>query len=106
MDTDAHRFGREAVVAAEVMRRISFEANAKMRTAIRQWSVVSLKGGAYGLVVKSKKSAAIKSPSSVSQVKPSRAEIRREEPRRSAPRATGNTPERGNQPRSHKSGKK
>jgi hypothetical protein len=41
-----------------------------------------------------------------SQGKAGRAEIRREEPRRSAPRATARTPERGNQPRSHKSGKK
>ena len=62
--------------------------------------------GTYGQVVKSKKPAAIKSPSPVSQAKPGRTEIRREEPRRSAPRATGNAPERGNQPRSHKSGKK
>ena len=56
--------------------------------------------------MKSKKPAATKSTSPVSQVKPTRAEIRREEPRRSAPRATGNAPERGNQSRSHKSGKK
>lgn len=40
------------------------------------------------------------------QGKASRNEIRREEPRRAAPCATGRTPERGNQPRSHKSGKK
>lgn len=61
---------------------------------------------AYAPAVKAKKPAAIKSTSPVSQTKPSRAEIRREEPRRSAPRATGNAPERGNQSRSHKSGKK
>ena len=47
-----------------------------------------------------------KSPGPVSQPKPGRTEIRREEPRRSAPRATARTTERGNQPRSHKSGKK
>lgn len=41
-----------------------------------------------------------------SKGKASRAEIRREEPRRTAPRTTGRAPERGNQPRSHKSGKK
>jgi hypothetical protein len=41
-----------------------------------------------------------------SQGKASRTEIRREEPRRSAPRTTNRTPERGNQPRSQKSGKK
>ena len=40
------------------------------------------------------------------QGKASRTEIRREEPRRAAPRTTGRAPERGNQPRSHKSGKK
>jgi hypothetical protein len=40
------------------------------------------------------------------QGKASRAEIRREEPRRSAPRNTVGTPERGNQRRSHKSGRK
>ena len=38
--------------------------------------------------------------------KAGRTEIRREEPRRSAPRTTGRAPERGNQPRSHKAGKK
>ena len=65
-----------------------------------------LKVVAYGRVMKAKKPTAIKSPSPVSLAKPSRAEIRREEPRRSAPRATGNMSERGNQPRSHKSGKK
>ena len=62
--------------------------------------------GTYGRAVKSKKPAATKSTSPVSQAKPGRAEIRREELRRSAPRATGNAPERGNQSRSHKSGKK
>jgi hypothetical protein len=41
-----------------------------------------------------------------SQGKASRAEIRREEPRRSAPRNTVGTAERGNQRRSHKSGRK
>jgi hypothetical protein len=41
-----------------------------------------------------------------SKGKASRTEIRREEPRRTAPRSTGRAPERGNQPRSHKSGKK
>ncbi len=40
-----------------------------------------------------------------SKGKASRTEIRREAPRRSAPRQTGRAPERGNQPRSHKSGK-
>ena len=41
-----------------------------------------------------------------SKGKASRTEIRREEPRRSAPRTSNRAPERGNQPRSHKSGKK
>jgi hypothetical protein len=41
-----------------------------------------------------------------SQGKAGRAEIRREEPRRSAPRNTIGTAERGNQRRSHKSGRK
>jgi hypothetical protein len=41
-----------------------------------------------------------------SQGKASRAEIRREEPRRAAPRNTVGTAERGNQRRSHKSGRK
>ena len=39
------------------------------------------------------------------QGKASRIEIRREEPRRAAPRTTGRAPERGNQPRSHKAEK-
>jgi len=37
---------------------------------------------------------------------PGRAEIRRESPRVSAPRATQRTPERSNQPRTHKAPKK
>lgn len=41
-----------------------------------------------------------------SQGKASRAEIRREEPRRVAPRATGRDTERGNQQRSRKAVKK
>lgn len=41
-----------------------------------------------------------------SQGKAGRTEIRREEPRRSAPRNTVGTAERGNQRRSHKSGRK
>ena len=40
----------------------------------------------------------------VSQGKTGRSAIRREEPRRTAPRATGRTMERGNQPRTHKAG--
>ena len=89
-----------------VARRTSVGKKAKLHPAIRQWRVVSLKRRAYGRVVKIKKPAATKSTSLVSQGKTSRAEIRCEEPRRSAPRATGRTPERGNQSRSHKSGKK
>jgi hypothetical protein len=53
----------------------------------------------------SKKATVSKSSNRIS-AKPSRAEIRREEPRRAAPRATGRTAERGNQPRTHKAGKK
>jgi hypothetical protein len=64
-----------------------------------------MKRETYGEVVNIKKPATTKSPKLISKGKTSRAEIRREEPRRSAPRATGRTPERGNQPRSHKSGK-
>ena len=81
-------------------------SQAKNCPAILQWRVVSLKQWTYGEVVKTKKTAAIKSTSPASLAKPGRAEIRREEPRRSAPRAVGNKPERGNQPRSSKSGKK
>jgi len=79
---------------------------AKLRPVIGQRGVVLLKMGAYDQRMKSNKPAAMKSPGLVSQAKPGRTEIRREEPRRSAPRATGNAPERGNQPRSHKSGQK
>lgn len=79
----------------------------KLRPVIGQRGVVPLKMGAYGQDVKSNmKPAATKSLGLVSQAKPGRTEIRREEPRRSAPRATGRTAERGNQPRSHKSGRK
>jgi hypothetical protein len=79
---------------------------AKLRPVIGQREVVPLKMAAYGQHMKSKKPDAIKSTSPFAQAKPGRTEIRREEPRRSAPRATGNAPERGNQPRSHKSGQK
>lgn len=74
--------------------------------AIAKRAVVPLKKEGYGQGVKAKKPATTRSPAPVAQAKPSRAEIRREEPRRSAPRATSRTTERGNQPRSHKSGKK
>lgn len=79
---------------------------AKKCPSIRQWGVESLKQELYGRAVKTKKTVAIKSSSPASLAKPGRAEIRREEPRRSAPRAVGNKPERGNQPRTSKSGKK
>ena len=66
-----------------------------------------LKIGTYRQDLKSNmKPAVINNPGLVSQAKPGRPEIRREEPRRSAPRATGRAAERGNQPRSHKSGQK
>ena len=80
---------------------------AKSRPVIGQRGVVLMKMGAYDQDLKSNmKPAVIKNPGLVSQAKPGRTEIRREEPRRSAPRATGRTAERGNQPRSHKSGQK
>jgi len=95
IDAEAHGFGRE--------RRNALD---KFRPAIFQWSVVPCMKETYGRVVKSKKPAASRNSSPVAQAKPGRAQIRREEPRRAAPRATGNAPERGNQSRSHKSGRK
>ncbi len=59
------------------------------------------------LVVKKRPSDPREKPAARdSQGKASRAEIRREEPRRVAPRATGRDTERGNQQRSRKAVKK